>query len=96
MPAKRQVVDPHRGGRCRPSAAAAVVTSGNAPIGVPADAPLPVQPPPTDRGPVAIDDRSVDLIYLDPPFNSNTTNNLPFKGKDRSIKPVQAFKDTWE
>ena len=44
----------------------------------------------------AIDDRSVDLIYLDPPFNSNHNYNLPFKGKDRSTKPVQAFKDTWE
>ena len=39
---------------------------------------------------------SVDLIYLDPPFNSNSNYNLPFRGKDKSLKPVEAFKDTWE
>ncbi|MCY4072813.1 MAG: DNA methyltransferase [Chloroflexi bacterium] len=38
---------------------------------------------------------SVDLIYLDPPFNSNSSYNLPFKGRDKSLKPVEAFKDTW-
>ena len=38
---------------------------------------------------------SVDLIYLDPPFNSNSTYNLPFKSRDRSLKPVEAFEDTW-
>ena len=38
---------------------------------------------------------SVDLIYLDPPFNSKSTYNLPFKGKYKDIKPVQAFTDTW-
>ena len=38
----------------------------------------------------------VDLIYLDPPFNSKSQYNLPFKGKDKSAKPVMAFKDTWE
>ena len=41
-------------------------------------------------------DESVDLIYLDPPFNSNSTYNLPFKGEyKKDAKPVQAFKDTW-
>lgn len=40
-------------------------------------------------------DQSVDLIYLDPPFNSNSTYNLPFKSRDRSLKPVEAFEDTW-
>ena len=39
---------------------------------------------------------SIDLIYLDPPFNSNSNYNLPFKGRDKSLKPVAAFKDTWE
>ncbi len=39
---------------------------------------------------------SIDLIYLDPPFNSNSSYNLPFKGRDKSLKPVEAFKDTWE
>ncbi len=38
---------------------------------------------------------SVDLIYLDPPFNSKSTYNLPFKGKYKNLKPVEAFKDTW-
>ena len=41
-------------------------------------------------------DQSIDLIYLDPPFNSNSNYNLPFKGRDKSLKPVEAFKDTWE
>ena len=41
-------------------------------------------------------DESIDLIYLDPPFNSNSNYNLPFKGRDKSLKPVEAFKDTWE
>ena len=41
-------------------------------------------------------DESVDLIYLDPPFNSNSNYNLPFRGRDKSLKPVEAFKDTWE
>ena len=40
-------------------------------------------------------DDSLDLIYLDQPFNSNSTYNLPFKGRDRSLKPVEAFEDTW-
>ena len=46
--------------------------------------------------PHAIDDNSVDLIYLDPPFNSNSNYNLPFKGKYKHARPVQAFKDTWQ
>jgi site-specific DNA-methyltransferase (adenine-specific) len=42
-------------------------------------------------------DESVDLIYLDPPFNSNTSYNILFKspagaGADASI---EAFDDTW-
>ena len=42
----------------------------------------------------------VDLIYLDPPFNSNTNYNILY-GKDRIGKPrdepaqFTAFKDTW-
>ena len=38
---------------------------------------------------------SVDLIYLDPPFNSKSIYNLPFVGKDRDARPVEAFTDTW-
>lgn len=40
---------------------------------------------------------SVDLIYLDPPFNSNATYNVLFKshtGED-SAAQIQAFDDTW-
>lgn len=38
---------------------------------------------------------SVDLIYLDPPFNSKSNYNLPFRGRDKTHTPVQAFVDTW-
>ena len=44
---------------------------------------------------MAISPASVDLIYLDPPFNSNSKYNLPFTGKYENAKPVIAFKDTW-
>ena len=43
----------------------------------------------------ALPDESVDLIYLDPPFNSNSRYNLPFKGEYKSARPVEAFVDTW-
>ena len=42
-------------------------------------------------------DESVDLIYLDPPFNSNATYNVLFKersGED-SAAQIMAFDDTW-
>ncbi len=38
---------------------------------------------------------SVDLIYLDPPFNSNSTYNLPFKNLGKDVAAVAAFQDTW-
>ena len=45
---------------------------------------------------LALPSGSVDLIYLDPPFNSKSTYNLPFKGRyKKDAKPVQAFTDTW-
>ena len=44
---------------------------------------------------IALPSGSVDLIYLDPPFNSKSNYNLPFKGKYKNTKPVEAFKDTW-
>lgn len=44
----------------------------------------------------AIPTESVDLIYLDPPFNSKGHYNLPFKNADISAKPVSAFTDTWK
>ena len=43
-----------------------------------------------------IAEQSVDLIYLDPPFNSNSHYNLPFKSKDKSLRPAEAFNDIWE
>ncbi|MDM8550902.1 DNA methyltransferase [Desulfobacterales bacterium HSG2] len=44
-----------------------------------------------------IPDESVDLIYLDPPFNSNRNYNVLFReesGKD-SKSQITAFEDTW-
>ena len=40
---------------------------------------------------------SVDLIYLDPPFNSNATYNVLFqeKGGEKSAAQITAFDDTW-
>lgn len=44
-----------------------------------------------------IPDESVDLIYLDPPFNSNATYNVLFKSAtgERASAQIQAFDDTW-
>ncbi len=41
---------------------------------------------------------SVDLIYLDPPFNSNATYNLLFaeKSGEKSAAQITAFEDTWQ
>ena len=44
---------------------------------------------------LALPTGSVDLIYLDPPFNSKSIYNLPFKGEDEDVRPVEAFNDTW-
>jgi len=40
----------------------------------------------------------VDLIYLDPPFNSNATYNMLFKetSGDQSEAQIHAFEDTWQ
>ena len=44
-----------------------------------------------------IDDESVDLIYLDPPFNSQATYNVLFKSTagEKSKAQIEAFEDTW-
>ena len=44
-----------------------------------------------------IPDESVDLIYLDPPFNSNATYNVLFREKsgEESAAQITAFDDTW-
>ena len=43
-------------------------------------------------------DESVDLIYLDPPFNSNANYNVLFREKSGEDSPAQikAFTDTWQ
>lgn len=45
-----------------------------------------------------ISDESVDLIYLDPPFNSNANYNVLFREKsgERSAAQIIAFEDTWQ
>ena len=45
----------------------------------------------------SIRDESVDLIYLDPPFNSNASYNVLFKGPAgaESAAQIEAFDDTW-
>ena len=42
-------------------------------------------------------DTSVDLIYLDPPFNSNANYNVLFQEKtgQQSAAQITAFEDTW-
>ena len=44
-----------------------------------------------------IPDDSVDLLYLDPPFNSNATYNVLFRERTGEESPaqIQAFTDTW-
>jgi DNA modification methylase len=43
-------------------------------------------------------DESVDLIYLDPPFNSRQDYNVLFAEKDgtKAAAQIMAFEDTWE
>ena len=45
-----------------------------------------------------IDSESVDLVYLDPPFNSNRNYNVVFArhgGANGAAAQIQAFDDTW-
>src|SRR5580698_1643787 len=44
-----------------------------------------------------IADDSIDLIYLDPPFNSNRDYNILFRDQsgERSPAQIRAFTDTW-
>jgi 16S rRNA G966 N2-methylase RsmD len=44
-----------------------------------------------------IPDESIDLVYLDPPFNSNRNYNVLFSdesGKEAEAQ-IEAFEDTW-
>ena len=44
-----------------------------------------------------VKDATVDLVYLDPPFNSNASYNVLFAAKDghQAAAQIQAFEDTW-
>ena len=44
-----------------------------------------------------IKDESVDLIYLDPPFNSNRNYSVLFKDESgtETDSQIRAFEDTW-
>jgi site-specific DNA-methyltransferase (adenine-specific) len=44
-----------------------------------------------------VSDESVDVIYLDPPFNSQATYNVLFKSTagEKSKAQIEAFLDTW-
>ena len=44
-----------------------------------------------------VPNESVDLVYLDPPFNSNQSYNVLFAERDgsRSAAQIKAFDDTW-
>jgi site-specific DNA-methyltransferase (adenine-specific) len=44
-----------------------------------------------------VEDETVDLVYLDPPFNSNASYNVLFASQDgsRSAAQIKAFEDTW-
>ena len=42
-----------------------------------------------------ISDSSVDLIYLDPPFNSKADYSIQEKSGEESIVQITAFQDTW-
>jgi DNA modification methylase len=44
-----------------------------------------------------VKDESVDLVYLDPPFNSNASYNVLFaeQSGERSAAQIRAFQDTW-
>src|SRR5215469_15027572 len=42
-------------------------------------------------------DESIDLVYLDPPFNSQASYNILFRapGGEQSHAQIEAFEDTW-
>jgi adenine specific DNA methylase Mod len=44
-----------------------------------------------------VPDASVDLVYLDPPFNSNANYNVLFAERDgtQAASQIKAFEDTW-
>ena len=44
-----------------------------------------------------VKDETVDLVYLDPPFNSNQDYNVLFGERNgpRAAAQIKAFEDTW-
>lgn len=42
-----------------------------------------------------ISDESIDLVYLDPPFNSDANYNILFGGNGKFEAQIRAFNDTW-
>ena len=44
-----------------------------------------------------VESESVDLVYLDPPFNSNASYNVLFAERDgtQAASQIKAFEDTW-
>ena len=45
-----------------------------------------------------VDDESIDLVYLDPPFNSNASYNVLFAERNgtQAAAQIKAFEDTWQ
>jgi len=45
-----------------------------------------------------VESESVDLVYLDPPFNSNASYNVLFAERDgtQAASQIEAFEDTWK
>jgi len=44
-----------------------------------------------------VKDESVQMVHLDPPFNSNASYNVLFAAKDghQASAQIEAFEDTW-
>ncbi len=44
-----------------------------------------------------VKDETIDLVYLDPPFNSNATYNVLFAEQNgtHAAAQIKAFEDTW-
>src|SRR4051812_40603190 len=45
-----------------------------------------------------VEDESVALVYLNPPFNSNASYNVLFAERDgtQAASEIKAFEDTWQ
>src|SRR5689334_20558158 len=45
-----------------------------------------------------VEDESVDLVYLDPPFKADRNYKVQFAAKDgtQAAGHIQAFEDTWQ